>query len=74
LDWQGFVDILARFVKGKTISGDDILFGEGIDIGSVSFVEFIMTLEEEYGLDIDLDGLDGGIKTVRQLYDRLSAP
>ncbi len=73
MDFQGFVNILARFTKGKSISEGDVLFGSGIDIGSISFVEFIMTLDEEYDLEIDVDTLDASIKTVGQLYARLKA-
>ena len=64
---------MARFTKAKSIFEGDVLFGSGIDIGSISFVEFIMTLEEEYDLEIDVDALDASIKTVGQLYARLSA-
>lgn len=72
MDYNGFVDILARFVKANPINPEDILFGAGIDIGSISFVEFIMTLEEEFDLDVDVDDLDASIKTVGQLYARIS--
>lgn len=72
MDYDGFVAILTRFVKANPIGRDDILFGAGIDIGSISFVEFIMTLEEEFNLDIDVDDLDASIKTVGQLYARIS--
>ncbi len=41
-------------------------------ISSIAFAEFIMELEEETGLDIDIDDLDASIRTTDQLYDRLN--
>jgi len=72
MDWDVFVETLGRFVKTDTIRADDLLFGGGLDITSISFIEFIMTLEERYDREIDIDDLDAGIRTVGDLFARLS--
>ena len=48
-----------------------ILFGAGLNLSSIRFTEFIMTLEEDLGIDIDIDDLDAKIQTAGQLYARL---
>ncbi|MBN2631543.1 MAG: acyl carrier protein [Rhodobacteraceae bacterium] len=73
MEWEKFATLLAKFVKKRPIEPEDILFGGGIDISSILFIEFIMTLEEEFDLDIDVDDLDASIRTVGQLYDRVSS-
>ncbi|MGH1454848.1 MAG: phosphopantetheine-binding protein [Paracoccaceae bacterium] len=50
----------------------DQIFGAGINLSSIAFTEFVMDLEEECDIDIDIDDLDGSIKTVGQLYERVS--
>ena len=54
MDWDVFVETLGRFVKTDTIRADDLLFGGGLDITSISFIEFIMTLEERYDREIEI--------------------
>ncbi|MGD9861575.1 MAG: phosphopantetheine-binding protein [Pseudodonghicola sp.] len=73
IEWGIFSDLLRKYAKVQEIDRDDILFGSGIDISSIGFTEFIMELEEECDLDIDIDDLDASIQTVGQLYDRLNA-
>lgn len=73
MDWDKFVSLLGKFVKKRPIGRDDVLFGSGIDISSIRFTEFIMTLEEEFDTEIDIDDLDASIRTVGQLYDRIAA-
>lgn len=71
MDWQEFSAILSRFSKAAHIEQDDILFGSGLNLSSIRFTEFIMTLEEELGTDIDIDDLDASIRTAGQLYARI---
>lgn len=68
-----FDTLICKYAKVQAVSGDDILFGTGLDLSSIGFTEFVMELEEVTGRDIDLDDLDASIRTVGQLYDRLSA-
>ena len=68
-----FLSLLAKYSKAEKIGFGDVLFGSGLNLSSIGFTEFIMELEEESGLDIDIDGLDASIKTVQQLFDFLSA-
>jgi len=67
-----FLKLLARYTKKPNIDNDDILFGSGLNLSSIGFTEFIMELEEDYNIDIDVSSLDASIKTVEQLFDRLS--
>jgi acyl carrier protein len=72
IDQNHFNTLLSKYAGGQSVSPADVLFGGGLDISSIGFTEFIMELEETCGLDIDLDRLDESIKTVGQLYNRLS--
>lgn len=67
-----FDALLCKYARVQQVSSDDVLFGSGINISSIGFTEFIMELEEVFDLDIDLDALDESVKTVEQLYTRLS--
>ena len=71
MEWQQFSLILTPFSNAKRIEQDDVLFGSGLDLSSIRFTEFIMTLEEELAIDIDVDDLDGSIVTAGQLYHRI---
>lgn len=73
LDRQLFDRLLCKYARTQTVADDDVLFGGGLDLGSIGFTEFIMELEEETGRDIDIDDLDASIRTAGQLHARLSA-
>ena len=64
--------LLKKHARVKEIAMNDEIFGGGIDISSLRFTEFIMDIEEEFGIDIDVDDLDSSIRTVGQLFDRIS--
>ena len=68
-----FYRLLCKYAKVQAVSEGDVLFGSGLDLSSIAFTEFVMALEEETGLDIDIDGLDASIRTAGQLYARLNA-
>ncbi len=68
-----FSQLLARFAKQPSVEPGSVLFRSGLDMGSLAFLEFIMTLEEETGLDIDVDVLDVSIETAGHLFDRIAA-
>ena len=72
IDKPRFHGMLAKRARVETVKDDDILFRDGLDMGSLAFTEFIMEIEEETGLDIDPDELDSSIRTVGQLYDVLA--
>ena len=73
IDRSAFDNLLCKYAKVQAVAPDDILFGSGINISSIAFAEFIMELEEETGIDIDIDDLDNSIRTTGQLYERLNA-
>ncbi len=73
MEFEEFAALLANFARASNVKADDVLFGSGLDIASIAFLEFIMELEDRLNREIDVDSLDGGVKTVRQLYDRLFA-
>ena len=70
-DWTTFSQTLLAFTKAETISQDDVLFGSGLNLSSIGFTEFVMTLEEDQGIDVDVDQLDASIRTAGQLYARI---
>ena len=72
IDRDGFLTLLKKHARVLEIAMNDEIFGGGIDISSLRFTEFIMDIEEEFGIDIDVDDLDSSIRTVDQLFDRIS--
>ena len=68
VEWIDFARLLARYAKVNEVAPEDILFGERIDLSSIAFTEFIMELEEEHGLDIDVENLEPGTLTAGQLH------
>jgi len=73
LDRGIFDQLLRKYAKTQVIEDSGVLFGSGVNLSSIAFTEFIMDLEEECDLDIDIDGLDASIQTVGQLYNHLAA-
>lgn len=71
-DWQSFAVLLGRHAKAAIPGPDTVLFGSGLNLSSIAFLEFILELEEETGRDIDVDDLDASIRTAGQLFERLS--
>ena len=67
-----FMKTLARYAKVESVQPEDILFGSGLNLSSIRFVEFILDLEEEYDVDIDTDKLDETVRTAAQLYTRIA--
>jgi acyl carrier protein len=47
-------------------------FGEDLDADSLDLVELVMALEEEFGVAVPEDELEG-IKTVAQAYDLVTS-
>ena len=72
IDTDRFVELLGKYAKAENVQMDDVLFGEGLNISSVRFTEFLMDIEEDYNLDIDPGQLDVSIKTVGQLFQHLN--
>jgi len=72
IDKGVFLSLLARCARVDTVEEDMVLFGSGLNLSSIGFTEFILELEEINDIDIDIDDLDNSIRTVGQLWDRLS--
>lgn len=70
-DWTSFATRLGTYARHDAIAAESVLFGSGINLSSIAFLEFILELEEDLGRDIDVDSLDASIVTAGQLYDRL---
>ena len=71
IDQTAFLALLAKYAKTDSVSLKDTLFGSGLDLSSIAFLEFIMELEEVHDIEIDIDNLDASIKTAEQLFARL---
>ena len=69
-------ELFARFqkcaVEVLSVSEDqvtvDAKFGDDLDADSLDLVELVMALEEEFGVEVPEDELEG-IETVGQAYD-----
>ena len=72
-DWPTFATLLAAHARRDVVMRGSVLFGADLDMASVAFLEFILGLEEAHDLDIDVESLDGSVRTAGQLYDRIFA-
>ncbi len=72
IDETLFLRLLRKHAKTADAAMKDVLFGGGLNISSIRFTEFIMELEEDCDLEIDIDDLDACIRTVQQLYSRIA--
>lgn len=68
-----FLTRLREYSKNPDAQLTQNLFDDGLDMSSVRFTEFIMTLEEDCDIDIDIGILDASIKTAGQLLERLNS-
>lgn len=71
IDKDAFFDLLARRARKPSVSENDVLFRTGLNLGSLMFAEFLMEIEDEYNLDIEISDLDASIVTVGQLYAKI---
>ncbi|MGA0218855.1 MAG: acyl carrier protein [Ilumatobacteraceae bacterium] len=69
-------ELFARFskcaVEVLSVSGDQVTpearFGDDLDADSLDLVELVMALEEEFGIEVPEEELEG-IETIGQAYD-----
>mgnify|MGYP000200124318 CR=1 FL=1 len=69
-------ELFARFQKCAvdvlSVDPDKVvpsaLFGDDLDADSLDLVELVMALEEEFGVEVPEEDLDG-IETIGQAYD-----
>lgn len=69
-------ELFARFskcaVEVLSVSEDQVTpearFGDDLDADSLDLVELVMALEEEFGIEVPEEELDG-IETIGQAYD-----
>lgn len=73
-------ELFARFQKCAievlSVSADqvkpDAKFGDDLDADSLDLVELVMALEEEFGVEVPEEELEG-IETVAQVYELVTA-
>lgn len=69
-------ELFARFrkcaVEVLSVSEDQVVpeakFGDDLDADSLDLVELVMALEEEFGIEVPEEDLEG-VETVGQAYD-----
>jgi acyl carrier protein len=71
-DWDSFLEILRRFVKVSNLTREDVLFGDGLALSSIAFAEFIMQLEEDFDVEVDLGRSRSSLRTVGDMFDFLT--
>ena len=72
-------ELFARFqkcaVEVLSVSEDQVVrdakFGDDLDADSLDLVELVMALEEEFGVEVPEEELEG-IETVGQAYDQVA--
>lgn len=64
--------IIASYVKGRTIQYDDLLIENGID--SVLMIEIIMEFEEKFNIEFDLARLNyNTLKSIRSISEYIQS-
>ncbi len=72
MDKDEFRTRLVKYIKPETVSDEDTLFGDGLNMTSLNLTEFVMELEDEMGITIDIEAVETDVRTVGQLYDFVS--
>ena len=72
MDQQLFARFRKCAVEVLSVSEDQVVseakFGDDLDADSLDLVELVMALEEEFGVEVPEEDLDG-VETVGQAYD-----
>ncbi len=63
--------LLEKPAKRTDISLDDEVVRNDLNLFSIAYTEFIMDVEEEFGVGIDLDQIDIPMMRVGAMFDRL---
>ncbi len=63
--------LLAEHAGVETINPSDKLFGGGINLSSVGYTEFVLAFEEEFDVELELEGVDASLETVGQFVEML---
>ena len=69
MDRTEFRTRLSKYVTPDAVSDEDVLFGDGLNMTSLNITEFVMELEDEMGVSIDIERVENDVKTVGELYD-----
>ena len=76
MDQQLFARFQKCAVEVLSVSEDqvtpDAKFGDDLDADSLDLVELVMALEEEFGVEVPEDELEG-IETVGQAYEMVAS-
>ena len=72
MDQQLFARFRKCAVEVLSVSEDQVVpeakFGDDLDADSLDLVELVMALEEEFGIEVPEEELEG-VQTVSQAYD-----
>ncbi len=64
--------LLGKFAKlDGPAQPDALIFGDGLNMSSISFTEFVLQFEEDFDASIFVEDLGEEIKTAEQLVDTL---
>jgi acyl carrier protein len=50
---------------------DDMLFGSGLNLSSISFTEFVVDFEDLFDIDVNMERLGADVKSVGQFVEVL---
>lgn len=65
------VALIQKFTKASNVDEGMRVFGEGLDMESVAYAEFICEVEDEWDVELELDKLGPIDQTVGQLTDHI---
>lgn len=65
------IGLIKRFSRADHVAEDMRVFGEGLDMESVAYAEFICEIEEDWDVELELEALGPVDQTVGQLTDRI---
>ena len=73
--WSRFVNVLKEFVEGINFETDEMghnLLEEGY-LDSIEFLNLLMALEDEFGVDLDLTNFEGANPdSIKSLFEMIT--
>lgn len=68
---EKILQLLSQYAEAPSIKMDDMLFGSGLNLSSISFTEFVVDFEDLFDIDVNMERLGADVKSVGQFVEVL---
>ncbi|CUK10382.1 phosphopantetheine-binding protein [Shimia thalassica] len=68
---EKILQLLSQYAEVPSIKMDDMLFGSGLNLSSISFTEFVVDFEDLFDIDVNMERLGADVKSVGQFVEVL---